>query len=147
MKEHIIWDPKVSVGPFHFNDNIENYTKIYELTVSTLPKSHIEIQFGILQYTYDYYIHDIQVFADSKKHITCISCHKTCCYRNVNIIGLTSAELFHLLDQKPDEIGKPIEIGNENQIPIEYYNYEAQIWISESTGIIRSIYCSSDFID
>ncbi len=93
------WTPLKSVGPFKFNDSINNYSK-YNL--SEIKEEYIR-EVNWIVYSLNNF--DFRLYIENRV-IDSIGCYEECIYKNTNLIGVSFKELINLLGEKPDESSK-----------------------------------------
>ena len=128
-----LWIPLVSVGPFKFGDDINNYFVQYRL--KQIPEEYNE------KVNWDVYAlpnEELRIFSENGR-IVAVACEKICAYEDLNIIGMKMGKVAQAIRIEPDFIETEELTGG----PQDVYDYDAlglQLWLKD--GIVVKAICS-----
>ena len=118
------WKSKTSVGPFRFGESISMYISAFNLECVEDPTDCTGWN------SFNYNDDELQIHCEGNL-IVSIACYRSFVVDGKEIIGLPLREAKLLLCSEPDEFGDPLIISDEWQIPVEFYDFSIQVWVSE----------------
>jgi len=130
------WVPNVSIGPFEFGEGIEEYFDAFEIL--EIPEEYDpEVEWEVFGLPDE----DVRIFT-SEGRIISVACYGEFFLEGRNLIGMPYENVEAMLGQEPDEVGDPIPIEDEEQVPIEFDSLGLQIWTVG--GVVVSVFSFAD---
>jgi len=134
MKHKMDWVPVERIGPFRFENSIEEYLDKYHLV--KVPEEFDE-DVGWHVYSTDAE-GDFRIYVEEGS-IVGIACYSDCWLNGVNLIGKTISEVVTLIGFTPCVDKNTIEIDEEQESIFEFEQVDAQVWVRQ--GKIVAVIC------